>query len=619
MKALKLTITLAAASLLSSCFTEGYDLGQLNTTVRTDVDITLPQSSSGPVELRNVLTLSPDGLLKVVKSPTGEEIYALSDQGTHEATINAGNIRTRKPKVKDFDSTLDLRMPSHQHIYSVIQPDFEYHYTIAEGKAVHHWDNQDSPGLSHDIVRIDHVECEDNEMRMSAKVEGLEQLSPNAHLDDIVIKVPEDVHFKQARINGYNALKIAPGRITLTAQQEKRNFDLSKIEIVLEMDTLRTGHDLKIDTATHTLVFSGQMELTGTLRLTGEDILKHHPDYATTPVEIPEVARIFGHMEFASDIVAKTFTGRLHREVKPQEVELKNLPGILKEEGVRLDLSEPMIFATVMTAPDASAEIKASVSSESMLPEKCSTPRVPIEGGGKVNKYYLGCNHTPRYYPLDTRDKKYSEFKYYEVENLRKLLTNIAADKKITLEVDPVEAECRNIAVHTDHKIQITHELLVPLSFGEDFRLVYQGTLDNLNLGDGLPDITLSADAFIEVQGEVNNGLPLGVTLSLDLLNQAGESLADVVEVVNASAHVVDEEMVGVRVSGNAEKEKFKFVVRARQGHNLLDLLNPGPSQLGGLHYRVVADHPVSNESVKPRTRVSVDNVLIRVCGKAEM
>lgn len=619
MKPLNIFFTLASAALLTSCFTEGYDLGQVDGSIGSDVDITLPRSSSGPIELRSVLHLEQGGLLKIVKAPDGSQIYAISEQGTHEAHIDLGSIKAQKPTMSDFEANLYLSMPHHQLIESTVSPDYVYTYTIGEGQAIQQWSNEGTPRISADVVRIDHIEFYDNELRMQAKVEGLESITPYAHLDGLVLHVPADIHFKSARINGHEAKQIERGAIRLTDEVEPRRFALGALNITLVLDTVRTGHDLQLMPEHHCISFKGQMELTGSMRITGQEILEYHPTYATEPALIPERVRVTGHSEFYSDLIAKSFTGRVRREVGPTDVEINNIPGLLLEEGVVVDLTEPMLFATVTTPLDAEAEVRASVSTASLLPEKCTTPSIKVVGSGKENNFYLGCHPAPKYYPLNTPEKRYSDYQYLEVAGLRKLLQNILKDRKVTLEVEPIEAECRDIQAQGSHKITATQEVLVPLSFGEDFRFVYQGTMMGLNLGSGVSGINLSDDAVIEIAGEVTNTLPIGALLTIDLIASDSIDLREVVEFANVGERPESAARHGLQVSAGAERQPFKFVVRALPGHNLLELLNPGPAQLNGIHYHAETQKIITNEALHPDSHLSIDNVLIHVRAKAEM
>lgn len=619
MKAINLLYTLAASALLSSCFTEGYDLSDVSGEVGTDVDITLPSSSSGPVELRNLLKLEDDGLLKIVTGPDGEEIYAVSEKDTHEASIDLGVMRVKRPQISDYTSSLDLKLGHGQTVTSTVKPDFLYHYTIDEGKATQLWNREDSPRISDDVVRIDCVGFYDRELIMLAQIVGLEDFSPYAHLDDVVLSVPRDIHFKRATINGHEAKSIAPGKITLTDKVDPRRFPLNQLAVVLVLDTMHTGHDLVLDAIHHNLKFAGSMQLTGKLRITGAEILEYHPDYATTPATMPQKITISGHSEFYDDLVVHTFSGRVRRTVEPKEIEIKNLPEILQRDDVVADLTEPMIFATVKTSLDASADVRASVSSASLLPEKCSTPRLHIEGNGKENKFYLGCTSAPKYFPKDTPEKHYSEFQYKEVSNLRKLLQNILADKKVTIEVEPVEAECRNIEVLGEHKIEATQEVLVPLTFGEKFRLSYEGTKMGIGLGSSLSELVLSDDALIEISGEVNSTLPFEALLTLDLLNAAGEELSEVVEFANLDEKEGSESYHGVKVAAGAKEQPFHFLLKARKGHNLMEIINPGPTQLEGIHYKATAQKGQEGEALHPHTSLSIDKVLIHIKAKADI
>lgn len=613
MKALNLFITIAATTLLTSCFTEGYNFGEIDGEIGSDVDITLPRFGTASVELRNVLNLEKDGILKVLRASDGTDIYAISQCKTFNADLEIGQVRISKPSISDFNSSLDLMVHNEQQAFGLILPDYTYSYTIGEDKAKQTWRSENSPRVSADLERIDQVTLYENELRYFVKVEGLENIIPYAHFDNVVLTVPEDVHFKRATIAGHPAKRIERGRIVLTDEVEAQRFALSGVHVLLEIDTIDTGHDLQLDPATHSLKFQGDLQMTGTLRMEGAEILAYHPEYAKEPAQVPEKVKVTGHSEFYDDLVAHTFSGRVRREVEPQDVEIKELPSLLTENDVVVDLSEPMIFATLVTPLKASTTVKASISSKSMLPEKCITPTMKVEGGGKENKFYLGCSPAPRYFPKDTPETQYSEYQYEEVSNLRRLLSYITTDKKLTLEVEPIEVECKDIEVLGSHQIEATEEIFVPLSFGEDFKLVYQGTKDSLGLGSGFEQITLSSDALIEVQGVANSSLPMDALLTIKLLNAAGEDLSEVVELANLAEEEDSETRQGVMIGAMVEKQPFRFILKAKEGHNLMDLLNPGPSQLDGIHYRAVAQKPAGNEALHPNTGINIDDILIHV------
>lgn len=151
--------------------------------------------------------------------------------------------------------------------------------------------------------------------------------------------------------------------------------------------------------------------------------------------------------------------------------------------------------------------------------------------------------------------------------------------EKIGIAVSPItmDVEDEFLPIPLEKKVTVDYRIFTPLEFGEDFKLVYQGTEENLE-GD-LQDVNKLDTKELRIKAVATTNLPLSLTLSVDALDRNGNNLTGKivsVDDININAH-----------EGNSPQteQPVTLVIKPMAGHSIGELLK----QLSKFRYRAVA------------------------------
>ncbi len=214
-----------AACLLVSCVDNKYDLDNVDMTVGTSGDLTLPQSSTGDILLKSILDIEPgsDGIVQVSDGgyiPKGE--YYLKQEGTPTTSIVEINpITIDRPTFSDIDCDVDLAgveveearnaskarsaaggskvldIPNHTYTYS-IQPKDKAYYELGD-------DVRGS--VPNEIVALKDVTFV-SDTKLDIKLllscgDGYDFIN-RVHLDHFTVSIPKGLHVSAAQFTHYS-------------------------------------------------------------------------------------------------------------------------------------------------------------------------------------------------------------------------------------------------------------------------------------------------------------------------------------------------------------------------------------------------------------------------------
>ena len=93
-------VALAALSLLTGCIDDSYDLSDVDTTTRVNInDLVLPVNID-PVTLGDVISIDPDSKIQTV-SIGGKEFYALVQKGDFNSEpVAISGVAARQPSIR---------------------------------------------------------------------------------------------------------------------------------------------------------------------------------------------------------------------------------------------------------------------------------------------------------------------------------------------------------------------------------------------------------------------------------------------------------------------------------------------------------------------------------------
>ena len=626
---------------LSSCIDKSYDLEDVDYTIGTYANLTLPSSSTGDIILRNVMNLEEDGVVQVIADPTGthDSIFVIRQSGEADITpVSIGKISIKKPTINDFSTTADLidlitgksvkRKTKIHYEYTVSGkketfdydiPTQEYTYSIDESKAQTTITNTFATDISADVLDIDRVKCEDVTVTIKLTTKGIYDWIQYIHFDGLWIDVPQEIHIKKCIFDGEEIESVSKRkteRIQLTSEKDSKLRNTKSLTITLVFDRATTGKNFIYDATRHRIDMIGDLRLGGIIRFNtddlNEDILNaklatledqmidfinsEDKDLAKLKGVIPTRFTISSHIEFDKDIAITNFTGRVRHKVgKVNPLELNDLPDFLNDEEVVLDLDNPMIYLTTYSELPADAYTTLILSSDTDE-ETHETEPLSVLGYGTTCNYYLADKEETRYH-LPEFAKNTPNF--IRVKNFGNLIKKIP--QQIGVEITPVEVDCEDLDLSKEYNLQANYDIFMPLAFNPNFRLVYQKSDKGWDLDEDLGNLDAEQ---ISATAKVTSNVPAKIDMTLIPLDQFGKEIKAL-------------KVNSIRIKENAKNEAVELIIKAADGYRIKDALagTNGVSKLDGFTYRAVIKEPVNNNALSSDAKIKISDIKLTLQG----
>lgn len=607
------------ATLCMSCIDNSYDLNDIDMTIGNNTNLTLPKCSTDSILLKNIMHLKQDDVIKIVPFGNGE-IYVVKQDG--EADIKPfkiDEISVSKPQKSTFDTKTDVsefytnsQKPAKRKVISVDPkvpgmapitiPDETYVYKIDPAKANMKIDEAKANNISKDIISIDHIKCkEEITVTLHLSTDGFPEHVNKIHLDNLSIILPEEIEVTSCYFvsdgEKTNAVSIAPGHIKLIEGKDKARTP-DNIQLTITFQSAHNGKNFNFDPEKHTASLGGMFEVVGEFRLMTEEMdqalmqkaidneiarwsekqkIENLTKFNEThdlrifgDAVIPSAIHFKGEAAFNKDIVVKYISGEiLHNvdEIKP--IKLDNLPDFLQEDEVKLDLANPMIFIRAKSNLPATATTSITLYNDINPEKKYAANDLIVNGYNKETKYYLANNKETKYLPTEDAD---AEFR--QVENIGNLI--IKVPKEVNIEVAPVRVKFEDLEIGNEHEytVQVDYDVYAPLSFNDDFYLIYKGKDLGWNLDDDIAKINAKG---ITAKALISSNLPEELDFTLIPVDANNEEI----KALEVSSAVV---------KPNAEKQPITITLKPAKGHTINDVLagKNGVKKLDGIQYRAV-------------------------------
>ena len=623
---------------VSSCMDDSYDLDDIDMTLGVNTDLTLPSCSTDSVYLKSILDLKEDGVVKLVENPKvpGDSMYVVTQTGNPDIDpIKIDEIKIAKPTINPINATVKLfdelplsqkaskRAPGRRNIkvnvkgFEIDLEDTAYTYTITEDDNTRQTlSGAKATGISTDVVDIERIKFGKTKITLQINTDFPDHF-PYMHLDNLTLTLPEDIHIKSCKLNEKDAMKIEPGKITITGEKgSEYDQQLSTRNIKLEMvfDEASTGNDFVFDGNKHEASLGGDFEVKGTFRVETSEI---KADKIVSIIEsqwenlalkammgklaisdingiIPTEINFRGETWFDKDILLTHVTGKFQHEIGDIDpISLSDLPDFLEDNDVVLDLANPMVFLSVRNS--LSADIITALSLTSDTDESGAHGTGPLTiGANATNKYYLAEKEETDFLPADKAD-----YKFVKVDGLPNLIKKIPDEIKV--DVDKVKLVATDLDITKEYPIDIEYEVYAPLIFGEDFKLVYAGTEDGFDLGDDLEDLDAES---LHIKANVISDVPADIRLDVELLDINGQKI-DIVE---------DNSVIIKKTSGANKVSAIELNIKPKEGYSLKDILS-GSKQLDGIKYRAVLDKPNTGEPLRNKTSLIIKDIKVSIKG----
>lgn len=624
-----------SSCLFVSCVDEKYDLNDVDMTLGTSSDLTLPTSSTGEIILKNIVDLENDGVVQAIDG----EYFLIEDGSADVPNVTVDPITVTSPSLdgfKAFVSVDKLVSNSRTDINRVTNAgmplDQTYLYTIKEEDKAHYKIDVSSGIISEDIVSLTSVDFVDGttlDAQIKITFDKEHAFINKVHLDDLKVTIPMGLHVAHAEfrhwteIDGKVVLKDEEakvidndkGEIIFTYKDVNTVVDENHaIDVLITFDKAITGNDGFVF-ANNKVSLNGIFKLDGTFRLETSDFdesaltdEQKTAIYQSGSYDVirPDMIGFDGGASFNKDIVVKSFAGKIISNVGDvAPIKLDNMPDFINDPETCLDLANPAFFVEVNNTLPADASTSVTLTSKYLD----GTASVSKSTGIFVlpaNKHVVFClANNPEQAVIPEQFTSLERINI-TIENLSELLLKVP--NEIRVDVSDVTMETDNMPIPIDvpkeYSIGVNYKVYTPLEFGPSFKLVYQGTEEGI--AEDLEDINKMDTKAVRIDANVVTDFPLDLTLSVDALSRDNVSLkGKIIDVDDVHVYAHKEG------AGPTSTQPVSLTILPKKGHTIRELLE----QMDKLHYRAVAEAKGTEGKLKENASIKLTDIKITLLG----
>lgn len=582
--------------LFASCIDKNYDLSQIDMTLSTEANLTVPAGSTNDILLRNIMNLEDNSIMQSVPNPNGNgDILVIKQSGeAHVTPVEIGEIRVERPAEDSFEAKAKLISVDVTEATGSL--DRTYRYDILPEYARMVIRGAEAKDISSDVVDIEAVECKDEvHVTIDLRTTGLPSYFTHAHLDNLCLLCPEELEIESCRLleagKSTPCSSIEAGRVQIIKGEDHSLHKLEGLKIVVSFKRAHKGKNFIFDPEKHTATLGGAFQIAGTYRVSDSEVrnrmgsetsgmvsetkgmgddTKGMGDEAQngTSTEVPEFIYLHGAMTFDKNILISRITGDvIHKIESISPINLNNLPNFLNDEEVLLDLENPMVLLKAITALPGTAETAFTLSNNIDPDTKYHTDKIQFTGSNTLNKYYLANKPETRYLPTEEADAK-----FIRVSNLPAIAHHVP--KQIYIDSEPIWFHAEDLDVTQKYSTGISYEVFAPLQFSDSYKLVYKATERGWKINDEIKKLN--------VQKIVLTAL---ATSNLD------EQLEMTVEPIDVEGNTITALKVdkGI-VNASAKEQPITINLQPTEGHTVNDVLNGknGVNKIDGIRYKAV-------------------------------
>ena len=632
---IKLSIFALSSCLFVSCVDDKYDFDDVDMTIGTTGDLTLPTSSTGSILLKNLMDLKEDGVIQVIDGK-----YYLQEEGNADVPrIDITPITITKPVLSDITASISLDniLPARTtqstrgiSIGGITLPDLpelSYTYTIQDkDKAYYTLDNSVRGKVPAEVVDLKSVSFADN-TTLDAKIqiilqEGYDFIN-KVHLDNLKITLPLGLHVSSAEFvhwtdNGSDIVLEEVEAIEINNETGLIHFTETDVNTIIDAEHeihIRITFD-KAVTGMGGFAFEGnEVSLSGMFKVDGSFRLESN-DFDLERLNIDQIKEIIktqsfdaiyprditfiGNAAFTQDISIKSFAGSVKSAIGDiAPIKLSDMPDFLNDPEVVLDLANPVFFVEVDNPLPADAKTAISLESrytDGTAPVLKQSQEIAIPANAHsvlcIADHFDGIEIPAKYQGLQVVN--------VPIANLNELLKKLPDEIKV--DVEDISMDIEEMTIPSQYDVKISYMVYTPLEFGDEFKLVYQGTEEGL--ADDLEDINKLDTKCIRITATAVTNFPLDLTLSVDLCDKKGKSIkGDLVKVndLTLKAH---------KGSGATSSQDITLTIEPTEGHSIREALE----RLDKIVYRAEAQADVEGELLD-NAHIQLTNIKITLVG----
>ncbi len=509
---------------LTACVDNNYDLSDIDTTVRVNVNNLVIPVKVDEVKLETIFDLNTDSSIKEVD---GE--YVVIEDGSFTSTdveIDKFSLGSTDIESTIFSSPFD---PVVLQFNGQGNVDLEFH------PKAFHYSTYDVP---REIVEINYVDGSFS-LLLELEIKGLQDVVSEFEVQDLVIQFPKNLVLIENAGGSYNP---ETGEITIPNRHQpgtkmQLNFVASRLDF--------KGLGGKYDHTTHHLEVDGDFYVkSGHLLLKKEHLIAN-----------PKATTLNINFHYAtSDLLVKSFTGDVKYDIENvniNDVDLSDLPDVLNQSGTDISIANPQIYLS-LNNPLQEYALKAQTGLKICGLRPDADPVVTTldddyftigtDSPNGIYEFCLSPNKPDKYYA------GYTEASHIAYTSLSNILSGNGLPNKLSIDlIDP----CIPVQHVSEFRlgenlkgVEGTYTFVAPIALKKGSTIKYTDVIDNWH-SEELDHLVIET---LEVKLNVTSQLPVSLDLTAYPIDVHGNQINNVV-------------VEGAKIDANANNQELTITI----------------------------------------------------------
>ena len=570
---LKIVGSAIAMLTLTGCVDDNYDLSDIDTTVKVNVDQLVIPINIDEISMGSIINLHEDDIVKVIDGK-----YTIVREGEFSSDdISVPQISLSAPAVTSTAIPINLTNIPFSTKATGTGDSFTFTYEIASPPT---YFNYSSENVSDMIVSIDHVGCE-LELGIIVQLDGLQNYVNHLTLDDVVIQLPK----------GLDMTETAGGTYTReTGELYIPSLNVNGTSATLRLhasgvDMVHAGGDYNYDE--NSLHFKGSLYFkSGLAHISISDI-------KNGLTSLPRQVTLRNDYTL-TDAVITSFTGSMRYKISDAaltDIDLNHMPELLAQPSTNLSIVNPQIFLAINN-PLQSYNLYARTG----LTVDAFRDNVSHQYAIDNPWFQIGPNNTNGSYyyclsPQEASDPDFPGATHVPFSTLGQVLSGNGVPTRLALAlVDPNVPTQQVSGFPLGQNLGALHghyKFLAPLDFVSGSTITYQSTIDGWHSED-LAHMTIQK---IEITLDIATDIPVNVNFTGYPIDPEGKRIEGV-------------EITGADIISDPNGRTITILV-----DGTID-----GSRLDGISFTAVAT-AIDGSALSPDMKVRLSNVRPKVTG----
>ena len=502
---------------MTSCFEDGYDLGNIDTTAKFQTSQLVVPINIDNITLEQVLDIDDDGEIVKVYDQNRKIVYAIKKSGSFSSTdVVVDRFSIPIPEIAPTVFELDLEDLRKIADYVKKEGNPVAFYEITEQNSIDVFFESDDIHFDNSIKQMERLGVT-TQFSVKLKVDGLSQeIIRNTKLAGLKIQFPKAMHLTPDR-GQYDQ---ATGILDLSGETLQLN-NRGELDISFKVDGITyNASNITIDYERHNMSFKGSVRIiAGKIEVYAdtnlENSIKLKSEYFLDNIDVHSLE---GKVEYALD--------DLHMD----SIQITNLPDLLSKDGTKFGLENPQIYISLSNPlHDYDMLFQTDLQITAWRHETKKTYR-PDDGTFRtqsakaVDNEFLLSPEIPSFYC-----EGYSNPQHVRFTSLKHALSDFDGIPT-TIEFDAIEpllssSQTNNFRLGESHgPVTGEYTFFAPLQMSEGSLVMYTDTIDGWNDEDVDAIIIESLSVVFDASTDV----PFDTELSILPVDKTGKVISGV-------------------------------------------------------------------------------------------